>query len=217
MFEPPVASIQIALSPSTTLACELLLPSAPLGWVLFARGGGGARLGPRDRQLARRLHRARIATVLTDLLTPQEDEDEARRLDSGLLAERLLTVAQWLRTQEVAAGLPLGVLGGGSGAAAALRAAAVADSPLDVLVLRGGLTQLAGGPEVVGRVRAPTLLLVGGHDPEVLEANRLTHQQLTGPRRLHIVQGATHLFEEAGALDEVALEATNWFVRHFGK
>jgi putative phosphoribosyl transferase len=217
MFEPPVATVQIALSPSSTLGCELLLPSAPVGWVLFARGGGSARLGPRDRQLARRLHRARIATVLSDLLTPQEDEDEARRLDSALLAERLLTVARWLRTQEVATGLPLGAFGGGSGAAAALRAAAAADSPLGVLVLRGGLTQWTGGGDVIRQVRAPTLLLVGGHDTEVLEANRLTYQQLTCARRLHIVQGATHLFEEAGALDEVALESTQWFLRHFGK
>lgn len=211
MFEPPSSSVQIAVSSSTTLPAELLLPAAPLGWVLFARGNGSARLGPRDRHVARRLHRARIATLLTDLLTAREDEDETRRMDAGLLAGRLRTVTQWLAAQEMAARLPMGYLGGGSGAAAALLAAA--GGTVAALVLRGGLTDLAG-PDAARQVHAPTLLLVGGHDTQVLEANRQTYQQLAGPRQLHIVQGATHLFEEAGALDEVALEASNWFTQH---
>jgi putative phosphoribosyl transferase len=213
MFEPPVASVQIAVSSSTALAGELLLPSSPVGWVLFSRGGGGMPLGPRDRHLARRLHRSRIATLLTDLLTPREDQDEALRLDVPLLAERLRTVTQWLQMQEMAAGLPVGYLGAGSGAAAALQAAGTGSGAAAV-VSRGGRLDLAP-PHVLQQVKVPTLLLVGGHDAQVLDTNRQALPLLGGTKHLHIVQGATHLFEEAGTLDEVAHEAVNWFVRHF--
>jgi putative phosphoribosyl transferase len=215
MFEPPASSVEIAVSPTATLVADLLLPATPIGWVLFAHASGNARLTPRHRQLARRLHRSRIATLLTDLLTPREDEDEARRLDVPLLAARLRLVTQWLRLQEMAAGLPFGYFGAGAGAGAALAAAAEGAGPIAAVVSRGGRPDLAGAP-LLARVQAPTLLLVGGHDAAVLDFNRQAYAYLSGTsRHLHVVQGATHLFEEAGAMDEVAHEASNWFVRYF--
>ena len=214
MFEPPASSVEIAVSPTAALVGDLLLPATPIGWVLFAHASGNSRLTPRHRQLARRLHRSRIATLLTDLLTPREDEDEARRVDVPLLAGRLRLVTQWLRLQEMAAGLPLGYFGAGAGAAAALAATAEGAGPIAAVVSRGGRPDLAGVP-ILAHVQAPTLLLVGGHDAQVLDLNRQAYAQLTGIKHLHVVQGATHLFEEAGAMDEVAHEASNWFVRHF--
>lgn len=214
MFEPPASSVEIAVSPTATLVADLLLPATPIGWVLFAHASGNAPQAPRHRHLARRLHRSRIATLLTDLLTPREGEDEARRLDVPLLAGRLRLVTQWLRLQEMAAALPFGYFGAGAGTAAALAAAAEGAGPIAAVVSRGGRPDLAGA-SVLARVQAPTLLLVGGHDTPVLDLNRQAYAQLGGTKHLHVVQGATHLFEEAGAMDEVALEASNWFVRHF--
>jgi putative phosphoribosyl transferase len=214
MFEPPASSVEIAVSPTATLVGDLLLPASPIGWVVFAHASGNSRLTPRHRQIARRLHRSRIATLLTDLLTLREDEDEARRVDVPLLAARLRLVTQWLRLQEMAAGLPLGYFGAGAGAAAAMAAAAEGAGPIAAVVSRGGRLDLAGAP-ILARVQAPTLLLVGGHDAEVLDLNRQAYAQLSRIKHLHVVQGATHLFEEAGAMDEVAHEASNWFVRHF--
>lgn len=214
MFEPQASTVDIAVSATATLTGDLRVPTGPLGWVVFAHASGSSRLNQRNHALAQRLHRARIASLLTDLLTPREDQDDARRNDLDLLTGRLNLVTQWLRLQEFATGLPVGYFAAGVGAAAALAAAAAPAAPIRAVVCRGGRPDLAGA-RVLAQVRCPTLLLVGGHDSPVLEANRQAAPLLGGPRQLHVVQGATHLFEEAGAMDEVALEATQWFSRHF--
>ncbi|MFB7512577.1 alpha/beta family hydrolase [Streptomyces sp. NPDC056144] len=200
-------------SAGAILAGRLALPDEALGIVLFAHGSGSGRHSPRNRSVAAALNRAGLGTLLFDLLTEQEAADRARVFDTPLLAGRLAGATEWLAGRPERAGLPLGYFGASTGAAAALWAAADAGADVDAVVSRGGRPDLAG--ERLARVRAPTLLVVGGRDALVLDLNRRAQALLRCENRLTVVEGATHLFEEPGALEEVAELATSWFTGHF--
>ena len=191
------------------LAGHLAVPDDPRGVVVFAHGSGSSRLSPRNRYVASRLNTAGLATLLVDLLTVDEEADRAKVFDIDLLARRLLGVTSWLLTQADLADLQVGFFGASTGAGAALVAAAEPQSSVAAIVSRGGRPDLAG-PRL-GLVRAPTLLIVGGADQPVIILNRQAQSRLTCPNRLEIVPGATHLFEEAGTLEQVAGLATDWF------
>ncbi len=196
-----------------TVEGMLALPDGATGMVLFAHGSGSSRHSPRNGYVAARLHEAGIATLLPDLLTEEEDCARANRFDIALLAERLGVAAGWLRAQARTAALPLGLFGASTGAAAALRFAARAGAAIGAVVSRGGRPDLAG-PATLAAVGAPTLLIVGGEDMEVLALNRQALATLRCEKQLEIVPGATHLFEEPGKLDAVAHLACGWFARH---
>jgi putative phosphoribosyl transferase len=191
----------------------LELPATPIGVVLFAHGSGSSRLSPRNRQVAAELRNAGVATLLLDLLTSEEDATYHNRFDIAVLARRLHAAANWLGTEPLSAPLPLGLFGASTGAAAALRLAAESGTGIAAVVSRGGRPDLAG--TALAHVISPTLLIVGGEDGAVLDLNRQVFDQLTCEKALEIVPGATHLFEEPGALEQVASLASNWFVRHF--
>jgi len=199
-----------------TLEGNLARPEDARGVVLFAHGSGSSRLSPRNRHVARVLNEAALATLLVDLLTPEEEAIDARtahlRFDISLLAQRLVAATDWLAEHPDTRGLRVGYFGASTGAAAALVAAAVRAAAVGAVVSRGGRPDLAG--RALALVRAPTLLIVGGRDAQVLELNREAFAQLTCEKRLEIVPGATHLFEEPGALDRVALLARDWFERY---
>lgn len=191
---------------------ELDAPPEPLGIVVFAHGSGSSRLSPRNRQVAAALHQAGLATLLFDLLTPDEALDRRNVFDVDLLADRLAEAAAWANGLPGMEELPVGLFGASTGAAAALRASA--DRPLlvEAVVSRGGRPDLAG--DALAFVFAPTLLIVGGDDREVLALNRRALERLGGHARLEVVEGAGHLFEEPGALERVADLAGAWFRRH---
>jgi putative phosphoribosyl transferase len=190
----------------------LVLPRGPRAVVLFAHGSGSSRLSPRNRYVARRLVDAGLGTLLFDLLTPVEEQDRRRVFDIALLAERLLEATRWLR-QSMGPDRPaVGYFGASTGAAAALWAAADPSAHVGAVVSRGGRPDLAA--QRLRRVTAPTLLVVGGRDHAVLELNRRAQALMPGEVRLTVVPGAGHLFEEPGALEEVADLATTWFTRH---
>ena len=191
----------------------LELPATPIGVVLFAHGSGSSRLSPRNRQVAAELRNAGVATLLLDLLTSAEDATYHNRFDIEVLARRLHAAANWLGTEPLSAPLPLGLFGASTGAAAALRLAAESGTGVAAVVSRGGRPELAG--TALAHVISPTLLIVGGEDGAVIDLNRQAFEQLTCEKALEIVPGATHLFEEPGALEQVATLASNWFVRHF--
>jgi len=199
-----------------TLSGDLAVPSRPTGIVVFAHGSGSSRLSPRNRYVARVLHETGLATLLLDLLTPiEEQEDAASRLlrfNIALLAERLDDATDWVLQQRPVATLPLGYFGASTGAAAALKAAAARPGIVRAVVSRGGRPDLAA--EALPRVQAPTMLIVGGADEGVIELNQRALRQLQAPRQLAIVPDATHLFEEPGALEAVARLASDWFARH---
>jgi len=199
-----------------TLEGNLARPDDARGVVLFAHGSGSSRLSPRNRHVARVLNAAPLATLLVDLLTPEEEAIDARtahlRFDISLLAQRLVAATDWLADHPDTRGLRVGYFGASTGAAAALVAAAVRAAAVGAVVSRGGRPDLAG--RALALVRAPTLLIVGGRDAQVLELNREAFAQLTCEKRLEIVPGATHLFEEPGALDRVAFLARDWFERY---
>ncbi|MDA8252169.1 MAG: dienelactone hydrolase family protein [Rhodospirillales bacterium] len=181
------------------------------GVVLFAHGSGSSRLSPRNTMVAEALQRAGFATLLFDLLVEAEAADRRNVFDIGLLAARLATATDWVRHHSPAGGLPVGYFGASTGAAAALVAAA-GRRDVGAIVSRGGRPDLAG--EALAGVTAPTLLIVGGADPVVLELNRQAQRLMRCDCRLEIVPQATHLFEEPGALDEVIALACAWFRRH---
>nr|WSW64979.1 phosphoribosyltransferase family protein [Streptomyces sp. NBC_00995] len=187
-----------------------LTPAGDTGaLVVFAHGSGSSRHSPRNRSVARALNRAGLGTLLFDLLTPAEEADRANVFDIETLAGRLVDASAWVRRRTPG---PVGLFGASTGAAAALRAAAAAGTGIDAVVSRGGRPDLAG--DSLGDVRAPTLLIVGGDDTRVLELNRQAQARLRCENRLDVVAGATHLFEEPGALDEVAELARDWFTLH---
>lgn len=192
------------------------LPKAPGGLVLFAHGSGSDRYSSRNQQVAYSLRRMGLATLLFDLLTEEEDREDAAtahlRFDIAFLARRLRLATAWAAGTRELAGLPLGYFGASTGAAAALIAAAVERGRVRAVVSRGGRPDLAG--DSLPRVVAATLLIVGGRDREVLELNRGALRQLPAEKRLEVVPGARHLFEETGALDEVARMAGAWFVEY---
>jgi dienelactone hydrolase len=199
-----------------TLEGNLALPADAPGVVLFAHGSGSSRHSPRNRHVARLLNAGRLATLLVDLLTREEEAIDARtahlRFDIDLLARRLIAVTDWLTSQADTHDLRVGTFGASTGAAAALIAAADRPGAIGGVVSRGGRPDLAG-PHLP-RVQAPTLLIVGGDDVPVIGMNREALAALRCEKRLVIVPGATHLFEEPGALDEVARLARDWFEHH---
>jgi putative phosphoribosyl transferase len=201
---------------SVTLDGNLTIPQNAGAIVLFAHGSGSSRHSARNRYVARVLNEAKLATLLIDLLTVHEEVIDARtahlRFDIDLLTERLVDATDWLTQFPDTKDLPIGYFGASTGAAAALAAAVLRPDAVGAIVSRGGRPDLAA--TALARVRAPTLLIVGGEDGQVIELNRRALAQLRCEKQLTIVPGATHLFEEPGALDEVARLARNWFERH---
>ena len=188
-------------------------PEVASGVVLFAHGSGSSRHSPRNRFVAESLHHAGFATLLLDLLTAEEDRDVDRRFDIALLADRLGGALSFLQAEPGVSGLPVGLFGASTGAAAALRVAAAHPDVVEAVVSRGGRPDLAGD-RALANVHAPTLLIVGGADRPVLALNRAAMAHLAGETSLVVVPGATHLFEETGALEAVAKHAAAWFARH---
>jgi putative phosphoribosyl transferase len=199
-------------TPTSILLGRLSVPDGASGMVLFAHGSGSGRLSPRNRFVATVLNGAGLGTLLFDLLTPAEETDRSLVFDVPLLAGRLGDATRWLRDRPDVGGLPFGYFGASTGAAAALWAAADPRSTVAAVVSRGGRPDLAM-PRLAA-VAAPTLLIVGGSDRIVLELNRAADAELRGEHQLVVVPGATHLFEEPGALDQVARCARDWFVTH---
>jgi putative phosphoribosyl transferase len=193
----------------------LELPDQPVGLVLFAHGSGSSRHSPRNNYVARVLREHGVGTLLMDLLTPEEDRDYSRRFDIDLLVDRLLAAARWVKEKSETAALPVGYFGASTGAAAALRAAALEESIVAV-VSRGGRPDLAP-PAALRKVKAPTLFLVGGQDFGVIELNEQAYADLECEKQFVIIPGATHLFEEPGTLEQVAAQAADWFEKHFRK
>jgi len=202
--------------PAGEIALEgvLELPGRSNGVVLFAHGSGSGRHSPRNQYVAQELRDAGLATLLLDLLTAEEDRNRDTRFDIDLLTERLGHAVQFARGTPRTARLPVGLFGASTGAASALRVAAQRTDDIGAVVSRGGRPDLTG-PALLAAVRAPTLLIVGGNDHGVIELNKAAREALVHcQRELSIVPGATHLFEEPGALEQVARLAADWFVRH---
>jgi len=203
--------MEVRISP-VGLDGVLGLPRPSGGLVLFAHGSGSGRFSPRNNYVAAALRRAGLATLLFDLLTEEEAADRSNVFDIELLAERLALATAWAGQQADTKSLPIGYFGASTGAAAALVAAARTPEDIAAIVSRGGRPDMAG--PLLGQVRAPTLLIVGGLDAGVLELNEQAFEQLRCQKSLEIVPGATHLFEEPGALDQVIDLAQEWFTRH---
>jgi putative phosphoribosyl transferase len=204
------------VSGKVTINGNLTVPEGAKGIVLFAHGSGSSRFSPRNRYVADLMNKKGIATLLIDLLTAEEeavDEYSGQyRFDVGMLAERLVVSTKWLKTNSAAAKLTVGYFGASTGAAAALIAAAKLPDDIAAVVSRGGRPDLAG--ENLSKVKAPTLLIVGGIDTEVLQLNREALQLIRAEKKLEIVPGASHLFEESGKLEEAAALAIDWFMKH---
>lgn len=201
---------------SARLPADLVVPAQAHGLVLFAHGSGSSRHSPRNRAVAGRLNQHSLATVLVDLLTADEEQLDLQtaqlRFDIGHLADRLVGILDWMASGEQLPRLPVGLFGASTGAAAALVAAVARPDAVRAVVSRGGRPDLAGA--ALPNVRAATLLLVGGRDEQVLGLNEDAQRQMTAPTELRVVPGATHLFEEPGALERVAEEAADWFDRY---
>jgi dienelactone hydrolase len=199
--------------PPVNLQGDLAVPKGATGIVLFAHGSGSSRHSSRNRYVARVLQQGGLGTLLLGLLTSDEERVDLQtrhlRFDIGLLAGRLVTAAEWLREDPETAQLPVGLFGASTGGGAALVAAAEQPDAIRAVVSRGGRPDLAG--PALAEVKAPTLLIVGGNDHPVIEMNRNAYEQLRGEKRLDIVPGATHLFEEPGTLEQVADLAQAWF------
>jgi putative phosphoribosyl transferase len=194
---------------------DLDVPTDAAGLIVFAHGTGSSRFSPRNRLVARVLRDDGFATLLLDLLTASEEQTDLRtrelRFDVGLLADRVLSALDRMREHDAVKDLPVGLFGASTGAAAALIAAA-GDQSVRAVVSRGGRPDLAG--DALHDVQAPTLMIVGGRDPRILEANRQASLELSAPHRITVIPGATHLFEEPGALEKVAALAADWFGQH---
>ncbi|MFO8238668.1 MAG: dienelactone hydrolase family protein [Prochlorococcaceae cyanobacterium] len=217
MDHVPAASVPVLLAVAgVDLAGDLALPPAARGLVLFAHGSGSSRFSSRNRFVAAVLQRAGLGTVLFDLLTAEEERrdrvDAALRFDIPLLSERLVGAVDWTRRQPELLGLPLGLFGASTGAAAALNAAAVRPDGVRAVVSRGGRPDLAMA--ALPLVRCPVLLIVGARDPQVLQLNRQAAAALRSPRALELVPGASHLFEEPGTLAVASGLARDWFLKH---
>lgn len=211
--DPPLMSTDVDIPcGAVALHGHVEVPEDPLGLVIFAHGSGSSRHSPRNRFVASLLNEAGIGTLLFDLLTTAEEVDRANVFDVELLAARLVDVTAWARRQPALGELPIGYFGASTGAAAALWAAAEQDDDIAAVVSRGGRPDLAG-PRL-GLVRAPTLLVVGGHDDVVIGLNQWAAERLTCEHELLVVPGATHLFEEPDTLRRAADAATEWFRRH---
>jgi putative phosphoribosyl transferase len=200
------------------LSGNLTIPGNAVALVLFAHGSGSSRHSPRNQFVARTLNRAGLGTFLFDLLTPEEEAldiyTREHRFNIGLLAERLVAATKWARQQEETRDLHIGYFGSSTGGAAALVAAAELPQDIGAVVSRGGRPDLAG--DALPRVQAPTLLIVGGNDEVVIDLNEMARDQMRCEVKLEIIPGATHLFEESGALEQVAKLASDWFSLHLG-
>jgi pimeloyl-ACP methyl ester carboxylesterase len=190
----------------------MVLPDQAKGMVVFAHGSGSSRHSPRNKYVAQVLQEGSFGTLLIDLLTPREDQINAKRFDIDLLTERLLLVTKWFRNEIGSKSLPIGYFGASTGAAAALKAAATAGTDISAVVSRGGRPDLA--ISVIDAVTAPTLFLVGGRDEEVIELNQQAYAKMRAKKELMVIPGASHLFEEAGKLEDVASLAATWFADH---
>ena len=209
--------VEIEAGPAI-LSGNLTIPDGAIALILFAHGSGSSRHSPRNQFVARILNEARLATLLFDLLTREEEVIDIRsrehRFNIGLLAERLVHATRWAKQQKQQRDLRIGYFGSSTGGAAALVAAAELPQDAGAVVSRGGRPDLAG--DVLPKVQAPTLLIVGGNDDIVIELNEMARDQMRCEVKLEIVPGATHLFEEPGALEKVAKLASDWFVNHIG-
>lgn len=197
-----------------TLPGGLSVPEGARGLVVFAHGSGSSRTSPRNDAVARALNDRGLGTLLFDLLTGAEDQHRENRFDVDLLAERLVAATEWLGERDDAGGLPVGYFGSSTGAAAALLAAARYGDDVEAVVSRGGRVDMAEA--ALDDVTAPTLLIVGGRDTQVLDLNREAMESLPATSALHVVADAGHLFEGPGELEEVAEVAADWFVDHLG-
>jgi len=198
--------------PPQGLAAELRTPEPARGLVIFAHGSGSSRFSPRNQQVAAALNHAGFATLLLDLLTEAEADDRANVFDIDLLGQRLVDAVDWACAQRELARLPIGLFGASTGAAAALTAAAVRPGPVRAVISRGGRPDLA--ERVLGKITVPALFIVGGEDEPVLSWNRDAARRLARPAHVEVVPGATHLFEEPGALEDVVRLAIDWCGRH---
>ncbi len=207
------------LTADAALPGSLTVPDKAVGLVLFAHGSGSSRLSPRNRAVSALLNEARLGTLLFDLLTEKESRIDARnarlRFDIPLLSARLVGAIDWLKSSKATAKLPLGLFGASTGAAAALTAAATRPAMVGAVVSRGGRPDLAS--DTLAAVRSPVLLIVGGLDETVIELNEEAAARLACKWQLEIIPGATHLFEEPGAMARVALMTREWFLRHLGR
>ena len=217
-MQPPVRRLLNLTLSDVQLAADLLLPEAATGLVVFVHGSGSSRLSPRNQQVALYFNGRGLATLLFDLLTESEQRldqvSRALRFDIPMLTRRLLGVIDWLGADSELRHLHLGLFGASTGAAAALLVAAQRTQRVQAVVSRGGRSDLAGA--ALAEVLAPTLLIVGGEDSLVLQLNRQSSEQLRCTQRLVVVPGASHLFEETGALETVAREAGDWFEGYLG-
>lgn len=204
--------VRIPASETEWMEGRLEVPFGARGMVVFSHGSGSSRTSPRNQQVAARLNAAGFATLLFDLLTPQESDDRAKRFDIGLLSRRLGATIPWIRAQSRLRDLPIGIFGASTGAAAAIVTAAQGKDLIRAVVSRGGRPDLAA--DYLEKLRTPTLFIVGGDDQEVLELNREAIAKVGGPYSLSVVHGASHLFEEPGALDSVVDEAVAYFAEH---
>jgi putative phosphoribosyl transferase len=218
MHMSPLGSRTITIEPvivetaGVALSGDLGVPPGAPGIVLFAHGSGSSRKSPRNRFVADILMEAGLGILLFDLLTPAEERDRENVFDIGLLARRLAAVTRWLHAHPEGQHRRLGYFGASTGAGAALVAAVQSEVPISAVVSRGGRPDLAG--EWLPKVTAPTLLIVGGHDETVLALNQAALERLQCPKRLEVVAGATHLFEEPGTLEAAARLAKDWFARN---
>ena len=207
--------VRIPVVEAAWLESDLTLPAFASTVVLFAHGGGSSRHSPRNLAVARVLQQAGLGTLMLDLLTQREDQVDAvtaeYRFDTTLLARRVVAAIDWLDSRPDTAGLGLGLFGASTGAAAALMAAAERPDRISAVVSRGGRPDLAG--DALERVLAPVLLIVGGQDPQILDLNRQAAARLRAPYRIEVVSAATHLFAEPGTLEQVAVDACDWFLR----
>jgi len=202
--------IEIALN-DVSLPANLNQPNEPAAMVIFSHGSGSSRLSPRNNYVANILNQHRISTLLVDLLTPDEDEVYENRFNIDLLTDRLIRVTEKALEQLAFDDLPLGFFGASTGAASALDAAAFLESTIKAVVSRGGRPDLAKN---LGKVKAPTLLIVGSLDNQVINLNEHAYTQLGGEKQIEIIEGASHLFEEPGTLESVARIAAEWFDVH---
>jgi len=214
--DPPLRDEEVRVTAGpVSVAGHLTIPERPTGIVVFAHGSGSSRHSPRNRYVAEVLNRAGLATLLFDLLTPHEERNRDNVFNIQLLARRLVEVTHWLADQPDTAALPVGFFGASTGAGAALVAAADPSVKVAAVVSRGGRPDLAG--QALTKVRAPTLLIVGGYDEVVLDLNRRAGSVIPGTCEIVVVPRASHLFEEPGALEQVAVLARDWFIDHLSR
>ena len=197
---------------SVTLKGDLIVPAGAFGIVVFSHGSDSSRFSTRNTFVAQLIREHHMGSFLFDLLTEEEDQDCEKRFDISLLTQRLIEVTQWLQKNEAVKGLPIGYFGASTGAASALGAAAYFGPMIKAVVSRGGRPDLAFN--ILPSVTAPTLFIVGGRDSEVIDLNQFAYENLSCIRQFEIVDGATHLFEEPGAMEQVADLAVSWFERY---